>query len=103
MNVKVWTAGALTHSLPGGEVSVDAEGQTVIEMLHALVARFGPGMGRELMTEGRVRDGLAILVNGRNALSLPGGFETVLADGDQVAITIVVPGGEVRKRGESYE
>ena len=93
MNVKVWTAGALTHSLPSGEVVVDAEGQTVIEMLHALVARFGQAMAQELMTDVRVRDGLAILVNGRNVLSLPHGFDTILEDGDQVAITIMIPGG----------
>ena len=93
MNVKVWTAGALTHSLRSGEVLVDAEGQTVIEMLQALVARYGQAMAQELMTEGRVRDGLAVLVNGRNVLSLPNGFDTVLEDGDQVAITIVFPGG----------
>ena len=93
MNVKVWTAGALTHSLPSGEVFVDAEGQTVIEMLHALVARYGQAMARELMTDGRVRDGLAVLVNGRNVLSLPHGFDTILEDGDQVAITIMIPGG----------
>jgi molybdopterin converting factor small subunit len=93
LNVKVWTAGALTHSLPSGEVVVDAEGQTVIEMLSALVARFGEVMARELMTDGRVRDGLAVLVNGRNVLSLPDGFDTVLAEGDQVAITIMIPGG----------
>jgi molybdopterin converting factor small subunit len=93
VKVKVWTAGALTRSLPGGEVHVDAEGQTVIEMLHALVARFGKTMAQELMTDGRVRDGLAVLVNGRNVLSLPDGLDTILVDGDQVAITIVVPGG----------
>jgi len=93
VNVKVWTAGALTHSLRSGEVLVDAEGQTVIEMLQALVARYGQAMAQELMTEGRVRDGLAVLVNGRNVLSLPNGFDTVLEDGDQVAITIVFPGG----------
>jgi len=93
VNVKVWTAGALTHSLRSGEVLVDAEGQTVIEMLQALVARYGQAMAQELMTEGRVRDGLAVLVNGRNVLSLPHGFDTVLEDADQVAITIVFPGG----------
>jgi molybdopterin converting factor small subunit len=93
VKVKVWTAGALTHSLPSGEVLVDAQGQTVIEMLHALVARSGHDMARELMRDGRVRDDLAVLVNGRNVLSLPQGFDTILEDGDQVAITIMIPGG----------
>jgi molybdopterin converting factor small subunit len=93
VKVRVWTAGALTHSLPSGEVLVDAEGQTVIEMLQALVARSGHAMAQELMRDGRVRDDLAVLVNGRNVLSLPQGFDTILEDGDQVAITIMIPGG----------
>ena len=45
------------------------------------------------MDDGGLRKGLALLVNGRNVLSLPEKFETPLQEGDEVIVTIIVAGG----------
>jgi molybdopterin converting factor small subunit len=50
-------------------------------------------MAEELMKQGRLRDGLVLLVNGRNVLSLAEQFETPLQEGDEILITIMVAGG----------
>jgi molybdopterin converting factor small subunit len=91
--VKVFAAGALTHSLPSGKTTVEAETLTVEGLLGELISRDGPDMDRELLKEGTLKEGLALLVNGRNVLSLPEQFETPLRDGDEVLITIIVAGG----------
>jgi molybdopterin converting factor small subunit len=93
VNVTVVTAGALTYSLPGGKVVIEGDDLTVATLLESLVARYSPGMAYELMDSGRLRDGLALLVNGRNVLSMPGQFSAPLHDGDEVFITILVAGG----------
>lgn len=93
MNVNVVTAGALTRSLPAGKVVVEGEDLTVAALLESLVAAHAPGMADELMDHGGLREGLALLVNGRNVLSLPKQFGTLLHDGDEVLIAIMVAGG----------
>jgi hypothetical protein len=93
VNVNVLTAGALTHSLPEGKTVVAGEDLTVKRLLDLLVARYGPAMEHELMSGGELREGLVLLVNGRNVLSLPGRFASPLRDGDEVLITIMVAGG----------
>lgn len=93
MNVKVAAAGALTYSLPSGKVVVEGENLTVMGLLDSLIARYGSRMAEELMNQGRLRDGLVLLVNGRNVLSLPEKFETPLQEGDEILITIMVAGG----------
>lgn len=93
MKVDVVAAGALTHSLRGGRVLVEGDDLTVATLLESLVVQHGPVMAHELMDHGRLRDGLALLVNGRNVLSLPGRFDAPLHDGDEVFITIMVAGG----------
>jgi molybdopterin converting factor small subunit len=93
LNVKVAAAGALTYSLPSGKGVVEGENLTVMGLLDSLVARYGSRMAEELMNQGQLRDGLVLLVNGRNVLSLPEKFETPLQEGDEVLITIMVAGG----------
>jgi molybdopterin converting factor small subunit len=93
LNVKVLAAGALTHSLPEGRTVVEGEGLTVKRLLDLLVARYGAEMERELRGGEGLREGLVLLVNGRNVLSLPCRFDTSLRDGDEILITILVAGG----------
>ncbi len=93
MRVKVSAAGALTHSLPSGKVVVEREALTVRGLLDVLVSEYGSRMAEELMKQGRLRDGLVLLVNGRNVLSLEEQFETPLQEGDEILITIMVAGG----------
>ena len=85
--------GALTHSLTDGKAVIEGRDLTVTGLLNALIVRYGPRMAEELMDSGRLRKGLALLVNGRNVLSLPEQFETPLQEEDEVIITIIVAGG----------
>jgi molybdopterin converting factor small subunit len=93
VKVTVRALGALTHSLPRGKTVIEGHDLTVAGLLDALIARYGPRMAAELMDSGRLKKGLALLVNGRNVLSLPEQFETPLREGDEVIITIIVAGG----------
>ena len=93
MKVNVRALGALTHSLPEGKTVIEGSDLTVAGLLDALILRYGPRMAEELMDTGRLRKGLALLVNGRNVLSLPGQFEMPLREGDEVIVTIIVAGG----------
>ena len=93
MKVKVTTVGVLEHSLPAGEEVIEAEGLTVHDLMDALVDRHGPRAAKELLVAGGLRDGLSLLLNGRNVLSLPDRIHTPLQDGDEVVITVLVTGG----------
>ena len=93
MNVNVRAVGALTHSLRAGKAVIEGDHLTVAGLLDCLIARYGPRMAQELMDTGGLRKGLALLVNGRNVLSLPEKFETPLQEGDEVIVTIIVAGG----------
>ncbi len=93
MKVQVITAGALTRSLPEGRAAIEGDDLTVRRLLDSLVARYGSPLAKELLSEGKLREGLVLLVNGRNVLSLPRQFDTPLHDQDEVLVTIVVAGG----------
>jgi ThiS family len=93
VKVKIVTAGALTHSLPAGRDIIEGESLTVRGLLNTLVDKYGVGMAEELLHQGNLRNGLALLLNGRNVLSLPAQFETSLREGDEVLISLIVAGG----------
>jgi molybdopterin converting factor small subunit len=93
MKVKIRALGALTHSLRDGKTVIEGRDLTVAGLLDSLIVRYGPQMAEELMDNGQLKKGLALLVNGRNVLSLPEQFETPLQDGDEVIVTIIVAGG----------
>ena len=93
MKVTVRALGALTHSLTDGKTVIEGCELTVAKLLDSLIVRYGPRMAAELMDSDRLKKGLALLVNGRNVLSLPEQFETPLQEGDEVIITIIVAGG----------
>jgi molybdopterin converting factor small subunit len=93
VKIKVKALGALTHSMTNGKTVIEGRDLTVAGLLDSLIARYGTRMAEELMNNGELRKGLALLVNGRNVLSLPEKFETPLQDGDEVIITIIVAGG----------
>ncbi len=93
LKVKVFTAGALTKSLPNGQDIIEGETITVQGLLERLVTKHGPLMAKELLHQGKLREGLVLLVNGMNVLSLPEKFDTLLKDGDEVLIAIIVAGG----------
>ena len=93
MKVHVRALGALTHSLREGRTFIEGENLTVEGLIECLIDRYGPLMAKELTDEGGLRKGLALLVNGRNVLTLPEQYRTLLQEGDEVIVTIIVAGG----------
>lgn len=76
-----------------GEARVELTAATVGELLMALTARYGATFRRELMTsDGNLKAGIAILVNGRNIVFLQG-MATPLNERDKVTIIPPAAGG----------
>jgi len=81
------------RDLLGGEREVDLpEGATVFELLKKLASRSSDLQGQIFDDSGRIRDDVNVMVNGRHFESLKGA-ETVLVDGDEVALFPAVVGG----------
>ena len=81
----------------GGEASgeLDVEGKTIIDILRELSNRYGDAF-RGLIFDresGNVREGLMILVNGRQYRYLPRKMDQELEDGDVLAISPPIVGG----------
>jgi molybdopterin converting factor small subunit len=93
LRIRVVTAGALTRSMPEGRVAIEGGDLTVRGVIEALKDRYGPALASELLDEESIKEGLCMLVNGRNILSLPQTYETPLQDGDEILIALVVAGG----------
>lgn len=93
MKVSVSLVGLLEGVFPAGKGVIEAENMTVSGVLDSLATRSGEGAGEKLRSGKELREGLSLLVNGRNVLSLPDKFETRLDDGDEVVITVQVSGG----------
>lgn len=94
MHVRVAFPGLSHRGAPAGELPVDlAPGATVAGLLEAAADRYAPSLRDwALGPGGQPRPGLAILVNGRNA-ALDAGPDTLLKDGDFVAVVPVILGG----------
>ena len=71
MRVKIRTAGALTHSMPGGKDVIEGRDLTVRRLINALVTKYGPALENELLDQGNIKEGFCMLVNGLNILSMP--------------------------------
>ncbi|RJP69919.1 MAG: hypothetical protein C4532_10315 [Candidatus Abyssobacteria bacterium SURF_17] len=93
MRVKVSMVGLLEGVLPAGKDVIEAESMTVGGVLDTLVMRYGSIAADKLRDGTDLREGLSLLVNGRNVLSLPDKFQTKLEDGDEIVITVRVSGG----------
>jgi molybdopterin synthase sulfur carrier subunit len=76
-----------------------ADGASVGEILRELEAEF-PGMEGELVEDGKIREQLSVLKNGREVLHMDG-IDTVMEDGDRLSVFPPVAGGteeeEVRR------
>jgi molybdopterin converting factor small subunit len=99
MKVTVSLVGVLENLLPGGEDVIEAESFTIQELLDRLVKKHGSAAAERLIGSAGLREGLSLLVNGQNALSLPERFQTRLRDEDEVVITVQVTGGKTRREG----
>jgi molybdopterin converting factor small subunit len=91
--VKVTTVGTLSRSLPTGKDMIEGESFTVQDVLDSLLKKHGQTMADELLSDGEFKKGFSLLVNGRNVLSLPNKFETLLKDGDELIIATMLAGG----------
>jgi molybdopterin converting factor small subunit len=97
VKVKVSLVGILESLLPEGEDVIEAEEITVQGLVDALTEKHGTVAAKELGGPNGLREGLSLLVNGQNVLSLPERFQTDLKDGDEVVITVQVTGGKTRR------
>jgi MoaD family protein len=93
LKVRVSIVGFLEGVLPSGKDIIEAESITVSGILDALVKRYGRVAAEKLRGGTDLREGLSLLVNGRNVRSLPDKFKTSLEDDDEVVITVQVSGG----------
>lgn len=95
MVVNVTALGTLTWSLPDGRdrLAFEKTAVTVRELLDSLVLKHGEKLKKELFAGEEIRNGISLLVNGRNVLSLPDGFDTPLRDGDELIIAVIMAGG----------
>ncbi len=93
MKVNISIVGLLEGLFPEGKGVIEAESMTVSGILDAVAAKSGKDAAGKLRGDKDLREGLSLLVNGRNVLSLPDKFQTKLQDGDEVVITVQVSGG----------
>ncbi len=76
-----------------GVDSVDVRGAaTLDQLLKQLVAKYGKALERNLFEEGKVRDFVSILVNGRG-VPTDRLAATKLQDGDSVSFFPIISGG----------
>lgn len=76
------------------EVSFEKECLTLKHLLNVIVDVFGPCLEEALLDlkSGQIKPTIMVAVNGKNSFFL-GGIETLLRDGDKVAIGVVSAGG----------
>jgi molybdopterin synthase sulfur carrier subunit len=81
------------RDLLGGMTEVELpEGSTVFELLKKLATRSTDLQDQIFDASGKIRDDVNVMVNGRHFESLEGS-ETILAEGDEVALFPAVVGG----------
>ncbi len=85
----------LRQSIPEQQVDLQQPNATLRDLLLQLTQRCQEPALVELIDQGagKRRIGLAVLVNGIHYSHLPDGLETVLTDGDQIAIFPPIAGG----------
>jgi molybdopterin synthase sulfur carrier subunit len=89
--MKIWVRGYLgLQAVLGEQPCIEIDGDRVT--LRDLLDQLGHRGEEHLEAPGTARR-LVILVNGRHTSHLPDGLDTVLRDGDQVAIFPPVAGG----------
>jgi molybdopterin converting factor small subunit len=89
--MRIWVKGYLgLEAVPGGKPFVEFGAERAT--LRDLLGQFGHPADESLAASGRDRR-FVILVNGRHTSHLPDGLDTVLKDGDHVAIFPPMAGG----------
>ena len=76
-------------------LEIEAEALTIRQLLEKLCDRFGENLRNMIFdpeSQGESQD-IKILINGRHYRHLPDGFDSGLADGDEVSIFPLMAGG----------
>jgi MoaD family protein len=93
LKVTVRTIGPFSERIGFRQLTVNLKGQTVSDLLQQLCDEHGHNFRETVFNkQGNIRPYIKLLVNGRGLHAL-NGLETVLADGDVVAIFPPVAGG----------
>ena len=92
MKIKLKTVGILGDAIRDETFSCVADEWKLGDFFRLLMERYGDLIQEHLMPGGRHYRHYAILVNGVNIHRL-GEMETVLRDGDQIAVLTMVTGG----------
>lgn len=93
MKIKITTVGILSQVLPSGHEIIEGNDFTVQGALDVLVNRYGNHIAEELFKDGKFREDLSLLINGRNLLGMPNKFQTLLKDQDEILISTHITGG----------
>ena len=93
MKIKITAVGALAKSLPHGEEIIEGREFTIQGVLDTLVSKYGKILMEELFNNGKIKKEISVLINGRNASTLPDKFNTLLKDEDEIIITAYIIGG----------
>ena len=93
MKIKIIFSGGLSMNLPNNQDIVEGNVLNIRGALDALVQKYGQILAEELFNGEDLKEGLALLINGRNVLSLPKNYQTLLNDKDEIIITTQLEGG----------
>ena len=93
MAIYIQTVGVLLKTLPESRTVIAGKNMTLQDALDALVEKHGRNVEDELFVNGELRPGLFMLVNGRNVRLLPHQYGTIVKDGDEILISVLVTGG----------
>ena len=93
VNLKILSLPTLSKVTGKKELDVNFEGKTVSDLIGYIVKRYGPKAGEAILDEdGQLDITIQVLLNGRDWITRDC-FDTVLKDGDSVALMLMVAGG----------
>jgi MoaD family protein len=93
VNLKILGLPTLSKVVGKKELDVDLEGTTINDLVDHIVKRYGRRAEEALLDEkGKLDITIQILLNGREWITHDR-FDTVLMDGDNIALMLMVAGG----------
>lgn len=93
MKIKIKLEGGLPFNLSNGQEIIEGRELNIRKALLALVRKHGQLLANEIFDGETLKEGLALLLNGRNVLSLPKKYQTLLNDEDEIILTTRLNGG----------
>jgi len=72
---------------------IEGNDLNIRKVLEILVRKHGQFLANELFDGDYLKKGLALLINGRNVLSFPKQYHTLLDNNDEIIITTQLEGG----------